>query len=165
MLADYNTMFLVEHSPPMRGDKSELVQKIHQGIELKNDTPIRDWLSRHLRDLIQKFKAANHSADLRYYNIIVLTDGIPNPECKDEGDRFDQEDADENRVAFKLIRKRIVEVAKTLDKEYEPGEIGIHFCQIGNDHDALAFLNTSRIDSKADTSLAMMEVICTWIRP
>ena len=139
----------------------DIAMMIHPGIELRNDTPIRDWLSRHLKDLIQKFKAADHPTDLKYYNIIALTDGIPNPECEDEGDRSDQEDADENRVAFRIIRKRIVEVAKTLDEEYEPGKIGIQFCQIGNDHDALAFFNTSRIDSKADTSLAVVEVIYT----
>lgn len=68
------------------------------------------------------------------------TTGEPSPESEDEDDISDQEDAKKNKAAFRLIRKRIVEVAKKLDDvEAEPGQVGIQFCQIGNDRDAAVF--------------------------
>lgn len=180
ILEDYDTVFLIDDSPSMRGEKWELVQKIlnystamatgydtdgidvhfmnntranqdnvkdpdtvikiHRDIELRGSTPTRDRLSRHLRGYLQKFKAAGFAADFKCYNLVVLTDGEPNPEYEDESDISDQEDAKKNKAAFRLIRKRIVEVAKKLDEvEAEPGQIGIQFCQIGNDHEATEF--------------------------
>lgn len=180
LLADYDTVFLVDDSPSMRGEKWELVQKIlnystvvaarydedgidvhfmnntrasqdnvkdpdiavkiHHGVELRGNTPTLNRLSRHLKDYLQRFKAANYAADFKYCNLIVLTDGEPNPEYENESDISDREDAKKNKAAFRLIRKRIVEVAKKLDDEdAEPGQIGIQFCQIGNDHDATVF--------------------------
>ena len=180
ILADYDTVFLIDDSPSMRGQKWELVQKIlnystamatrydadgidihfmnntrrnqdgvqdpviaskiHHGIELKGGTPTRDRLSRHLRGYFQKFKAEDFSAEFKYYNLIVLTDGEPNLEYEDESDISDQEDAKKNKAAFRLIRKGIVDVAKKLDEEgADPGQIGIQFCQIGNDQEATEF--------------------------
>ena len=180
ILEDYDTVFLIDDSPSMRGEKWELVQKIldystvmatrydrdgidihfmnntnankdkikdpkiattiHHGIELRGSTPTRDRLSRHLRGYLQRFKAAQFSADFERYNLIVLTDGEPNPEYEDENDVSDPEDAKRNKAAFRLIRKRIVEVAKKLDEEdTEPAQVGIQFCQIGNDDDATRF--------------------------
>ncbi len=180
ILEDYDTVFLVDDSPSMRGEKWELVQKIlnysivmatrydtngvdvhfmnntkanqdelrdpdiavkvHRGIELRGSTPTRDRLSRHLKAYLQRFKAADFSADFKGYNLIVLTDGEPNPESEDESDISNQEDAKKNKAAFRLIRKKIVEVAKKLDEvDAEPGQVGIQFCQIGNDGDATEF--------------------------
>lgn len=180
ILESYDTVFLIDDSPSMRGEKWELVQKIldystvkatqydqngidihfmnntksnrdnirdpeiastiHHGIELRGSTPTRDKLSRHLGGYLQRFKAANFSADFDGYNLIVLTDGEPNPEYEDENDVSDQEDAKKYKPAFRLIRKRIVEVAKKLDEEEaEPEQVGIQFCQIGNDDDATEF--------------------------
>ena len=180
VLESYDTVFLIDDSPSMRGEKWELVQrilnystivaarydqdgidihfmnntnsnqdsikdpeiatKILHGIELRGNTPIRDRVSRHLGVYLQKFRAANFSPDYKSYNLIVLTDGEPNPEYEDESDVSDQEDARKNKAAFRLLRKRIVEVAKKLDKEEaEPAQVGIQFCQIGNDEDATRF--------------------------
>ena len=180
ILADYDTVFLVDDSPSMEGEKWELVQKIldystvvatrydpdgidvhfmnntnasrdniidpivavnmHHGIQLKGNTPTRDRLARHLGAYLQKFKAEGYSKDFRYYNLIVLTDGEPNPEYEDSTDMSDQEDAKKHKASFRLIRKKIVTVAKKLDEvDAEPGQIGIQFCQIGNDQEATAF--------------------------
>ena len=180
ILTDYDTVFLIDDSPSMQGQKWELVQKIldystvvatrydsdgidihfmnnvnsnqdnvrdpevavniHRDIELKGSTPTRDRLSRHLGGYLQRFKANTNHETFKYYNLIVLTDGEPNPEYEDPMDISDQEDAKKYKAAFRLIRKRIVEIAKKLDElEAEPGQIGIQFCQLGNDRDATAF--------------------------
>lgn len=180
ILEGYDTVFLIDDSPSMRGEKWELVQKIlnysttmatrydtdgidvhfmnntkasqdnvkdpdiavriHDGIELRGNTPTLDRLSRHLSRYLQKFKAADFSAYFKCYNLIVLTDGEPNPEYEDESDISDQEDAKKNKAAFRLIRKKIVEVARKLDEqEAERAQIGIQFCQIGDDNEATVF--------------------------
>ena len=179
-LEDYDTVFLIDDSPSMRGEKWELVQrildysttvatrydpdgidvhfmnntranqdrikdpeiatKIHHGIELRGNTPTLDRVSRHLSGYIQRFRAENYAADFKGYNLIVLTDGEPSPEYEDESDISDQEDAKKNKAAFRLLRKKIVEVARKLDEvEAERSQVGIQFCQIGNDHDATVF--------------------------
>lgn len=118
----------------------DVAAKIHRGIELKGSTPTLARLARHLNGYLQKFQAADFSADFKCYNLIVLTDGEPNSEYEDEIDISDQEDAKKNKAAFRLIRKKIVKVARKLDeKEVEPRQVGIQFCQIGNDRDATAF--------------------------
>ena len=180
ILEGYDTVFLIDDSPSMRGEKWELVQKIlyystvvaarydsdgidvhfmnnirsnrdgvkdpkdatriHHGIDLRGNTPTRDRVSRHLGSYLQKFKDAKYSPDFKGYNLIVLTDGEPNPESEDEDDVSDQEDAKKNKAAFRLIRKRIVEVAKRLDEEEaESAQVGIQFCRIGNHEDATRF--------------------------
>ena len=180
ILEGYDTVFLIDDSPSMRGEKWELVQRIldysivvaarydpdgidihfmnntranqdgikdsnfgttlHHGIELRGSTPTLDKLSRHLGVYYQRFKAAGFSADFKGYNLIVLTDGEPNPEDEDESDLSDQDDARKHKAAFRLIRKKIVEIAKKLDKEEaERAQVGIQFCQIGNDEDATEF--------------------------
>ena len=180
VLEDYDTVFLIDDSPSMRGEKWELVQEIldystvmaarydpdgidvhfmnntranqdgikdpktasqlHQGIELRGNTPTLDRLSRHLKTYLQNFKAANYSPNFKGYNLIVLTDGEPNPEFEDKEDISDEEDAKKNKAAFRLIRKNIVEVARKLDiADAEPKQVGIQFCQIGHDEEATVF--------------------------
>ena len=180
ILEGYDTVFLIDDSPSMRGENWELVQKIldysivvaarydpdgidinfmnntrankdgvkdsnfattlHHGIELRGSTPTLDRLSRHLRGYYQKFERADFSTDFKGYNLIVLTDGEPNPEDDDESDLSDQDDARNHKPAFKLIRKRIVQMAKKLDKvEAERRQVGIQFCQVGNDEEATVF--------------------------
>lgn len=118
----------------------DIAVKIHHDIQLRGSTPIKDRLFRHLKDYLQKFEAAKFSVDFKYYNLIVLTDGEPDPESEDEDDISDQEDAKKNKAAFRIIRKRMVKIAKKLDKQdAELGQIGIQFCQIGNDEDATVF--------------------------
>lgn len=180
ILEDYDTVFLIDDSPSMRGEKWELVQKIldystvmaarydpdgidihfmnntranqdnirdpkiatmlHHGIELRGSTPTRDRLSRHLGAYLQRFKATDYSPEFKGYNLIVITDGEPNPEDEDESDESDQDDARQDNAAFRLIRKRIIEVAKKLDDvEAERNQVGIQFCQIGSDDDVTKF--------------------------
>ena len=180
VLESYDTVFLIDDSPSMRGEKWELVQKIldysivvvtrydpdgvdvhfmnntranqdsikdsrfattlHHGIELRGNTPTLDRLSRHLKSYYQRFKAADFSKDFKGYNLIVLTDGEPNPEDDDESDLSDQDDARNHKPAFKLIRRRIVDMAKKLDEvDAERKQVGIQFCQVGNDKDATEF--------------------------
>ena len=84
----------------------------------------------------------------------MLTDGEPNDEWEDEDDISDQEDAKKNKAAFRLIRKKSIEVAKALDApevDAELGQVGIQFCQIGNDRDATAFFEflDDRLKGKA----------------
>ena len=217
ILETYDTTFLIDDSPSMRGEKWELVQKIlnystvvatrydldgidvhfmnntkanqnevkdpdialkiHQNIELRGNTPTRDRLSRHLKGYLQRFKAENWSADFKGYNLIVLTDGEPNPDYEHEDDISDQEDAKKNKAAFRLIRKRIVEVAKKLDEEdAEPGQVGIQFCQIGNDRDATVFFEylddrlkgrykLSRDVSNLQMNEALLLICSRWLIP
>ena len=182
VLKGYDTVFLIDDSPSMRGEKWELVQRIldysivvaarydpdgvdihfmnnievnqdsikdskiattlHRRVELKGCTPTLDKLSRHLGGYYQRFKAADFSTDFKGYNLIVLTDGEPDPEDDDEGDMFDQDDARIHKAAFRLIRQRIVEIAKKLDEvDAERKQVGIQFCQVGNDEDATEFFN------------------------
>ena len=180
LLADYDTVFLIDDSPSMQGEKWDLVQKILDystvvatrydsdgidvhfmnnvnankdnvkdpdvavkivhGIELKGNTPTLNRLSRHLGGYYQRFKAADFSVDFRYYNLIVLTDGEPNTEYEQPMDISDQEDARKHKASFRRIRKKVVEIAKKLDEaEAERRQVGIQFCQIGNDLDVTAF--------------------------
>lgn len=118
----------------------EIAIQLHHGIELRGSTPTLDKLSRHLKGYLQRFKAANFSADFKGYNLILLTDGEPNEEYEDESDVSDQEDARKYGAAFRLIGKKIVEVAKKLDEaDAEPRQVGIQFCQVGNDEEATVF--------------------------
>ena len=180
LLRDYDTVFLIDDSPSMQGEKWDLVKKIldystvmatrydpdgidvhfmnntdanqdnvtdpvvaariHHGIELKGNTPTLNRLSRHLGGYFQRFKATNFSYDFRYYNLIVLTDGEPNPEYEAPIEISDQEDARKHKASFRRIRKKVVEIAKKLDEaEAERRQVGIQFCQIGNDLAASAF--------------------------
>ena len=68
----------------------------------------------------------------------------------------DQEDAKKNKATFRLIRKKIIEVAKALDApkvDAKLGQVGIQFCQIRNDHDANAFFEFLDDRLKGNTKL------------
>ena len=132
----------------------EIAVQIHHDIALRGSTPLLDHLSRHLKGYLQKFRQAKYSVDYKCYNLIVLTDGEPNDEWEDEDDISDQADAKKNKAAFRLIRKKITEVAKALDApevDAELGQVRIQFCQIGNDRDATAFFEflDDRLKGKA----------------
>lgn len=181
VLSRFDTVFLVDDSPSMNGQRWELVNKIldystavatsydpdgidvhffnnttanqdnvrdravavhiHRNIFLKGNTPIRDQLSRHLNNYLRKYrKRSEDDINFKGYNLIVLTDGEPNPEREDLEDISDQEDARVTKPAYRMIRKLIVDVAHALDMEgAERSQIGIQFCQIGNDAEAHAF--------------------------
>lgn len=181
VLSGFDTVFLVDDSPSMNGQRWELVNKIldystavatsydpdgidvhffnnttanqdnirdravaveiHRNIFLKGNTPIRDQLSRHLNSYLRKYRRRPEDhLNYKGYNLIVLTDGEPNPEREDDDDISDHEDARITKPAFRMIRKLVVDVAHALDEEgAEKSQIGIQFCQIGNDAEAHAF--------------------------
>lgn len=114
---------------------------VHQNIVLRGNTPILDQLSRHLNNYIYKFER-RRADDLNFkgYNLIILTDGEPNKEFEDPNDISDGEDARIHSAAYRLIRKSIVRAARALDRtQAERTQVGIQFCQIGNDDGANAF--------------------------
>lgn len=113
---------------------------IHRQITLRGSTPILDQLSRHLRDYIRRFKAAQDDINFKGYNLIVLTDGQPDEEYEDPHEISDREDARVTMAAFRLIRKKIVQIAQELQEiGAERKQVGIQFCQVGNDEAASAF--------------------------
>ena len=120
-------------------DPHTIVEMCHN-IELRGSTPILDRISHLLRSYLQNFKAADYSADFQPYQLVVLTDGEPNEEYEDKSDISDQEDAEKTPPAFRLLRKRITEVAKKLNEvEARSRQICIQFCQIGDDERATMF--------------------------
>lgn len=180
-LDSYDTVFLVDDSPSMSGERWDLVKKIldysttvatyydqdgvdvhflnnktanqdhikdpviavevHQNIVLKGSTPLLDQLSKHLNYYRRKFeKRGVNEINFKGYNLIILTDGEPNEEFEDPDDISDREDAKCNSAAYRLIRKKIVEMARALDEaQAERTQVGIQFCQIGNDELAHKF--------------------------
>lgn len=179
ILESYDTVFLVDDSPSMAGERWELVKiildyatavattydrdgidihffnnrtanrdkikdrevaaEIHKNIVLRGNTPIRDQLSRHLNDYLRKFLKADE-LNFNRYNLIILTDGEPDPEWEDADDVSDREDAKIHSAAYRLIRKTIVSIARKLnDAGAERNQVGIQFCQIGNDEGAQRF--------------------------
>lgn len=182
ILDSYDTVFLVDDSPSMAGERWDLVRKIldystsvatsydpdgidvhflnnktanqdnvkdqavavdiHQRIVLRGNTPLYDQLSRHLTGYLKKFKGRGDDFNFKGYNLIVLTEGEPNELWEDADEISDPEDAKVTSAAFRLIRKKIVNVARTLDEaEAERGQVGIQFCQIGNDVGARKFFD------------------------
>ncbi|MCJ1265967.1 hypothetical protein MMC22_005849 [Lobaria immixta] len=115
--------------------------KVHQNIMLKGNTPTLDQLSRHLNSYVEKFKSRKtEEINFKGYNLIVLTDGEPNPAHEDLDEISDVEDARRYSAAYRRIRKTIVGVARALDKAgAEHAQVGIQFCQIGEDDGAYNF--------------------------
>lgn len=92
--------------------------EIHRNMFLKGNPPIRDQLSRHRNNCLRKYhKRPEDDLNHNGYNLIVLTDGEPNPEREDGDDISDHEDAKITKSAFRMIRKLIVDVAHALDEE------------------------------------------------
>ncbi|MCJ1469868.1 hypothetical protein MMC07_008512 [Pseudocyphellaria aurata] len=179
ILSDYDTVFLVDDSPSMAGERWDLVRKIldystaiatryggvdvhflnnkqanqdnikdhaiavqvHQDIVLKGSTPLLDQLSRHLNSYLRKLRESSaRDINFKGYHLIIITDGEPNEEFESPSDISDTEDARINSPAYRLIRKEIIRVARRLDQNQESRkQVGIQFCQIGNDDGAVKF--------------------------
>lgn len=113
--------------------------EIHRQITLRGSTPILDQLSRHLNDYLRRFRLSN-DINFKGYNLIVLTDGEPDSEFEDPDDISDREDARVTSAAYRMIRKRIVQVAQALQQgNAERKQVGIQFCQVGDDEAATSF--------------------------
>lgn len=112
---------------------------IHRQITLRGSTPILDQLSRHLNGYLRRYRLSQ-DINFKGYNLIVLTDGEPDQEYEDPHDISDKEDAKKNSAAYRLIRKKIVQVAQEL---YQVGaertQVGIQFCQVGDSEAASSF--------------------------
>lgn len=132
--------FLNNRSANVNNVKDQAIAvEIHRHITLRGSTPIRDQLSRHLNDYLYRFKNQNEM-NFKGYNLIVLTDGDPDPDYEDPDDISDREDARVNKPAYRLIRKKIVQVARDLEKvRAERNQVGIQFCQVGDDQEASSF--------------------------
>lgn len=191
-LETYDTVFLVDDSPSMSGNRWDLVKRIltyslavatqydtdgidihflnnrsanannvkdqaiaveiHRQITLRGSTPILDQLSRHLNDYVRRFTAQDEM-NFKGYNLIVLTDGDPDPEYEDINDISDREDARVTRPAYRLIRKKLVQIAQSLQKAgAERTQVGIQFCQVGDDQEASSFFQylDNRLKGKYD---------------
>lgn len=125
---------------------------IHRQITLRGSTPILDQLSRHLNDYLRRFKSAQ-DFNFKGYNLIVLTDGEPDPEYEDPHEISDREDAKVNSAAYRLIRKKIVQIARELQQvRAERTQVGIQFCQVGDDEAASSFFQylDNRLKGKYD---------------
>lgn len=193
ILESYDTVFLVDDSPSMRGKRWDLVERIlthsltlatqydpdgidihflnnrtanvnnikdqaiaveiHRQITLRGSTPILDQLSRHLSDYLRRFKTAQDDFNFKGYNLIVLTDGEPDSEYEDLHEISDREDAKVNSAAYRLIRKKIVQIARDLQEvRAERTQVGIQFCQVGDDQAASSFFQylDNRLKGKYD---------------
>ena len=126
--------------------------EIHRQIALRGSTPILDQLSRHLNDYLRRFRLSN-DMNFKGYNLIVLTDGEPDQEFEDPHEISDRDDARVTSAAYRLIRKRIVQVARELQQgRAERTQVGIQFCQVGDDEAATSFFQylDNRLKGKYD---------------
>lgn len=182
-LANFDTVFLVDDSPSMLGDRWNLVgnileyatvvatnydpdgidihflnnttagednikdpsvaSEVHRKVALRGNTPIREQLSKHLRSYLAKYKKRNENdMNFKGYNLVVLTDGEPNEDYEPPSTISDPEDAKVTKPAFRRIRKMLVEIARKLDEEdAEEDQVGIQFCNVGNDPGAHEFFH------------------------
>lgn len=123
-------------------------------VQPTGSTPIYYWLCRLLDNFLYKYNKHGKEVDFKNYNLIVITDGEPNPEDESDDEISDQEDAEQNKGAYRLIRKKIVETAKYLDENRAPKDLlGIQFCQIGNNEEAAQFFKYLDDDIKKKNRL------------
>ncbi|KAL9044597.1 MAG: hypothetical protein Q9214_002280 [Letrouitia sp. 1 TL-2023] len=128
--------------------------RVLKSVDLNGDSPLYDQLCRHLDDYWSRFEKDGRKLEFKNYNLIILTDGEPKEEYESSDEISDQEDARKNKAAFRMIRKKIVDVARQLDKaNARPKQIGIQFCQIGDDRDANVFFQYLDNDIKRNYKL------------
>lgn len=131
---------------------------ILQNIVLRGSTPIINELYQHLDDYIRKFRRTD-KLNFKGYNLIILTDGEPNRDWEDLNDMLYRKDARINSAAYRLIQEKIASIAKELDEAgVERTQLGIQFCQIGNDEGAKAFFDP--LDNKLIEKSYLGRVSC-----
>lgn len=122
-----------------------------QKVSPSGGTPIFGWICRlldHFRSNYDKYGKEPHFKNL---NLIVITDGDPDGEEESADEISDPEDARRTKGGYRLIRKKIVEVARHLDRtNARRDQLAIQFCQIGNDPDATRFFEY--LDDEIKTS-------------
>ncbi|KAL8829797.1 MAG: hypothetical protein Q9191_001800 [Dirinaria sp. TL-2023a] len=116
--------------------------EILRTIALKGSTPIRNQLSRHLHIYLEEYRQRKNDLNIKGYNLILLTDGEPDSDYDPLGDTSDLQDAERTKPAFRRIRKMLVEIAQEFDKlDAEENQVGIQFCNVGNDPGAQEFFD------------------------
>ena len=120
-------------------------RNIVQSVNPSGRTPTLNRLQEYLRTYIQDFREHRQKQDRSYfpkYNLIILTDGGPDKSFEHPEEISDAEDAAKNSAANRKIRKEIVNTANQLDDmNAVEGQIGIQFCQIGNDAEVAKFFD------------------------
>ena len=113
-----------------------------QQVTPNGRTPTLRRMSELLRSYIRRLRDNQDDENFPKYNLIILTDGEPDRDFEEPGDISDAEDARKNTAANRKIRKEIVNIAKQLDDMGAVGEqVGIQFCQIGNDTGVTKFFD------------------------
>ena len=119
-------------------DARSIIEQVHPN----GRTPTLRCLQQCLRGYMRQFR--NKQDDWRFskYNLIILTDGEPDPAYEDPDEISDKEDARLNKPVNRKIRKEIVKTAMDLEDMGAPDEqVGIQFCQIGNDAGVATFFS------------------------
>ena len=117
-------------------------RSIIQQVNPRGRTPTLGCLQQCLRGYMRQYGKKQDDWTFSKYNLIVLTDGEPDPSPEHPEDITDEEDAKSNTAVNRKIRKLIVKTATDLEEMGAPDEqIGIQFCQIGNDIGVAKFLD------------------------
>lgn len=121
----------------------EKARSILQSVRLDDGrTPTLQRLSDHLSGYMRRFHAKRDAFDFQKYNLIILTDGEPDPSFEYDGEVSDEDDAKKNTAVNRKIRKTIVKAGRELDEaDASEKQIGIQFCRIGNDPEVAKFFN------------------------
>ncbi|MCJ1384540.1 hypothetical protein MMC17_007657 [Xylographa soralifera] len=104
----------------------QIARAMIQQVTPNGRTPTRRRLSEYLRGYLYRLRANQYNKDFSGLNLIILTDGEPDPDYEKPSEISDAEDAKQNTAANRKIRKEIV---------------GIQFCQIGNDAGVAKFFD------------------------
>ena len=115
-------------------------QAIIQRVTPNGRTPTLRRMSEYLRSYVHHLRANQYDPGFSKLNLIILTDGEPDRDYEKPGEISDDEDAKQNTAANRKIRKEIVSIGTQLDGiNASEEQIGIQFCQIGNDDGVAKF--------------------------
>ncbi|MCJ1435212.1 hypothetical protein MMC27_004584 [Xylographa pallens] len=117
-------------------------KEIIQQVTPNGRTPTLRRMSEFLRSYVHSLRANQYNPGFSKLNLIILTDGEPDPDWEKPSEISDAEDAKQNTPANRKIRKEIVSIGTQLDEiRASEEQIGIQFCQIGNDDGVRKFFD------------------------
>ena len=112
----------------------QIARAMIQQVTPNGRTPTLRRMSEFLRGYVHRLRENQYDPDFSKLNLIILTDGEPDPDWEKPSEISDAEDAKQNTAANRKIRKEIVSIGTQLDQiRASEEQIGIQFCQIGND--------------------------------